>query len=64
MAKTVKPVQGIHPEAYDRHAQKCLDDTEDFIMEYFGPECSEFDSGCPTCKMWKLFHQMEEIVAA
>lgn len=30
----------------------------DFLMEYIGEECPEFDSDCHVCKGWCKFHEL------
>jgi hypothetical protein len=49
-------------DEYDDAAAKFVVQAHKFITDQFGEPCDTFDVNCPTCKLWKLYGEMKELV--
>jgi hypothetical protein len=45
---------------YLRDRWDILDRMRNFIVEYYGQRCQDFDADCLTCKLWKLRDEFEQ----
>lgn len=48
-------------DQYDHDAAEFMAHFARFVTEGFGVRCEEFDAGCATCRMWRLYDQAHDI---